>query len=273
MARRSRRSKRGSDGLRGLVLATLGLLLIGAFVAGYWWVQRTHAVLDAETNCPVSGPTGIHVILFDRSDPITDQQAQRIRQSLDRYKSDAAFGTRFEIYTFEGDTTHVLKPKLVICAPGKPGDANPLTENPEQIRKRYDTNFSTVLDQTVEELLRASRQNTSPIIESLRAASITSFGSIDAGHIPLRLTMVSDMVQHTGLNSHFQTEPNFAALSRSNSWPELQPQLKGAEVDILYLLRPTAARKGVPIQNRGHQAFWEQLVSATGGRLTSIDPY
>ncbi|MGJ4940632.1 hypothetical protein ACQR1W_08685 [Bradyrhizobium sp. HKCCYLS1011] len=273
MARHSRHSKRRMDGLRGALLGLLGLLLIGAFLGGYWWVQRTHPVLDAETNCPSSGPTAIHAILFDRSDPITDQQGQRIRQAIDRYKQDASFGTRFDIYTFEGDAVHVLKPKLVLCAPGKPGDANPWTENPEQVRKRYEAKFSAVLDQTVDDLLRASRQNSSPIIESLRAASVTSFGSVEAGQVPLRLTMVSDMVQHTALASQFQAEPNFSTLSHSNAWPLLEPRLKGAEVNILYLLRPAAVRGKAPIQNRGHQAFWEQLIAASGGRLATVEPH
>lgn len=271
MARRSRRSKGLSDGTRGVLLAILGLLLIGFLGGSYWWVKRTHAVLDA-ANCPVGGPTAIHVILFDRSDPITDQQGQRIRQEIERLKLNAPFGLRFDIYTFQGDTTHVLQPKLQICALGKPSEANPLIENPEKIRKQYEAKFSAVLDQTVAELLRASKENSSPIIESLRAASITSFGSVTAGQIPLRLTMISDMIQHTQLNSQFQADTNFQTLSHSNAWPGMQPQLKGADVNILYLLRPTAARKGAPIQNRGHQMFWEQLVSASGGRLTSTEP-
>jgi hypothetical protein len=262
-----------SDGARGLLLALLGLLLISAFGAGYWWVKQTRPTLDSETNCPTTGPTGIHVILFDRSDPISDQQAQRIRQAINRYKQDAPFGLRFDIYTFQGDTTHVLQPKLKICALGKPGDANPWIENPELVRKRYETKFAANLDQTVAELLRASKENSSPIIESLRAASITSFGAVDAGQIPLRLTMISDMVQHTALNSQFLAEPNFQALSHSTAWPSMQPQLKGAEVNILYLLRPTAIRKGVPIQSRGHEAFWEQLISASGGHVSTIEPY
>lgn len=103
MARRSRRSKGISDGARGLLLALLGLGLIGAFGIGFWWVKATRPTLDAE-NCPAAGPTGIHVILFDRSDPISDQQGQRIRQAIERYRQDAAFGVRFDLYTFQGDT-------------------------------------------------------------------------------------------------------------------------------------------------------------------------
>lgn len=272
MARRGRRSRGLSDGATGLMLGLAGILLIGALGGGYWFVKKSRPVLDAETNCPKSGPTGIHAILFDRSDPISEQQAQRIRQTIDKFKNDAPFGLRFDLYTFQGDTQHALKPKLVICALGKPNEANAWIENPEAVRRRYEIKFTAILDQSVAELLRGSQEKNSPIIESLRAAAISSFGPLDAGQIPLRLTMISDMVQNTALSNQFQTEPNFQQLSRAVAWPTLQPQLKGAEVDILYLLRLSALRKGSPIQTRGHQAFWEQLIAGSGGRILSIDP-
>jgi len=272
MVRRRRATKGLSDGWSGILLAIAGIAIIGGLGGGLWWVKHLRPQLDQETNCPASGPTGIHVILFDRSDPITDSQAQRIKQTIEKLKNEAPFGLRFDIYTFEGDSTHVLDPKLRICALGKPENANPLIENPEIIRRRYETRFAAVIDQTVSELLRASTQKTSPIIESIRAASITSFGPIERGQIPLHITMISDMIQNTALYSQFKTESNFPVLARNNSWASLQPQLKGAGADILYLSRPKAVRNGAQIQNRGHEAFWEQLIAAAGGHLDSVDP-
>lgn len=272
MARRRRRSKGRSDLLTGVALAVLGIAVIGALGATYWLVKRSHPVLDAETNCPNSGPTAVHIILIDRSDPISEQQGQRIRQSIDKLKNDATFGLRFDIYTFQGDAVHSLEPKLRICALGKPDEANPWIENPELVRRQYETRFVAVLDQTISELLRASSEPNSPIIESLRAAAISSFGSIEVGKIPLRVTMISDMVQNTRLSNQFQSEADFRKLSQSPAWAALQPRLKGADVDILYLLRLSAARNGKPVQNRGHQLFWEQLIESSGGRLLVIDP-
>jgi hypothetical protein len=158
-----------------------------------------------------------------------------------------------------------------VCAPGRPEDANELIENPEMIRRRYEEKFSLVLDGVVDSLLRATTLPSSPIIESMRGAAITSFGPVDSSKIPLRLTLVSDMVQHSRLNSHFRCETNFAQLSKNNTWPSLQPPLKRAQVDILYLLRPGASCGGKAIQNRGHQAFWEDLIRASGGTLQSIE--
>jgi len=107
MAQRGKRSRGLSDGQTGLLLGLGGIILIAALGGGYWFVKTSRHVLDSETNCPKSGPNGIHVILFDRSDPISEQQAQRIRQAIDKFKSEAPFGMRFDLYPgrFTGNCT------------------------------------------------------------------------------------------------------------------------------------------------------------------------
>jgi hypothetical protein len=269
---RSKQAKRETnDKAVGIVLGILGVLLIGILASGAWWLRTIKEPLDAD-NCPRSGPKAVHVIMIDRSDPVLGQQAQSVRQQVEKLKNDALFGTRFDVYTFEGDTKNEMRPIVQVCAPGRPEDANELIENPELVRRRYEERFSQVLDHAVTELLHVSTLPNSPIIESVRAAAITSFGPVTAGKIPLHVTLVSDMVQNTALTSHFKTEPNFAQLSKSPAWTSLQPNLKGADVNILYLVRPDAKRGSVTIQNRGHQLFWEQLIAASGGRLNSILP-
>jgi hypothetical protein len=161
---------------------------------------------------------------------------------------------------------------LNLCAPGKPEEANELIENPERIKRLYDEKFSAQIDLAVEHLLHATTLPSSPIIESIRAASITSFSTEDAGRIPLRLTLISDMIQNSPAYSQFRTDSNFEALSKNQIWPGLRPQLEGVEVDILYLLREGATRNGKQIQNRGHQDFWESLIDSSGGQLVSFKP-
>ncbi len=272
MASRSRRAKRESqDRIRGVLLMVLGAALLVGLGALSWWVKTSKVALGPD-NCPVTGPRAVHVIIIDQSDPISGQQSQQIREYLSGIKRHAAFGTRFEIYTFEGNTTDELRPKLSICAPGKPEEANELIENPERIKRTYDQKFSAQIDASLESLLHASTLPTSPIIESIRAASITSFGGSDVDNIPLHLTLISDMIQHSAAFSQFRADSNFEALSKTPAWAGLRPQLKGAETDILYLLRDEAKRNGKPIQNRGHQEFWEHLIVSSGGQLASIRP-
>lgn len=271
MARRSRNKRSKSvDVVIGILLAIVGLVILGLLVGFLWWVKKTKVVLDETTNCPLAGPRAVHALIFDRTDPISPQQGQRIRQWMKAQREGASFATRFDFYTVEGDTRNVLAPVLTICSPNRPEEANELIENPELIKQRYEQKFVAILEGEIGKLLSVSTRPTSPIIESMKAASVSSFGPFEQRKIPLRLTMISDMIQHTPqFYSHFLTEPNFEQLARSTAWRSLQPNLFGAAVNILYLQNPKAQRSGRPIQNRVHQVFWEHLILFSNGRLVS----
>src|SRR5690606_6859381 len=141
---------------------------------------------DGRTNCPVTGPRSLHAIIIDRSDPISGQQAQRLRQLVSTWKSEAEFALRFDVYTVEGDASNVVEPVLQICSPGKPDNVNPIYQNPDRVRKRFEESFSAVLDRTVEQLLKESTRSSSPIIESTKAAALSSFGPFSGFKTPLQ---------------------------------------------------------------------------------------
>jgi hypothetical protein len=271
--REGRRGKsRKEQGLSVLLLLG-GALILGVLGAGYWFLVRGKPQINEATLCPMQGPRSVRAILIDRSDPITPQQAQRVRQEFDRLRN-TAVAERIDLYVAVGDAVNVLEPKLRLCNPGQGKDANELYQNPAFIQKRFDTQFWGAIEKTMDELLRASTQPASPILESIRAAAVDSFGSFEQGSIPLSLTIVSDMVQHTAANSHFRNEVDFDGLSRAPAWRQLQANLKGAEVHIFYLLRPEARlRDGKPVQNRRHQLFWERALTASNGRLMAIESF
>jgi hypothetical protein len=111
MARRSRQKRAAyMDRSIGLLLILVGIVLIRLLIGGAWWIDRSTPTIDAETNCPVSGHKVVHVLMFDRSDPISGQQAQRIKFGVNELKRTADFGYRFDIYTFEGDSKSALEP-------------------------------------------------------------------------------------------------------------------------------------------------------------------
>lgn len=272
MVRRNKRRAKLFDKIVGIALAAVGVVILGMLGAGAYWLKKTKPVLDPQTGCPMQGPIVIHAILFDQTDPISPQQGQQVKQRIERYKSEASFGYRFDLYTFTGDTKNVLKPVLQLCSPGRPEEANELIANPQLEKKRYEERFAAVLDRTVVELLREQRRDTSPLIESLKAAAVSSFGPVQPHDVRLRMTVVSDLIQHSANYSHFKSPSDFSQLSRTITWSTIAPQLKGAELDVLYILRPEAKRSGKPIQDRGHQLFWEQLIEAANGTLLRVDP-
>jgi hypothetical protein len=290
MVRRTRRSKRGmADATAGALLTVVGLALILALGGAVWWVRSTRVALDPQTNCPADGPRAVHVVIFDRSDPVSPQQRQRIRQVMDKLKSEAPFGYRFDIYTFEGDAKNVLEPIRVVCSPGPPWKANWLIENPERVLRNYEERFASVLDQAIDPLLKSSVQPSSPIIESLRSAAISSFGPLkesfdplrkpseaaprQSRKVPLRVTLFSDMIQNTAFYSQIRLDWDFDKLSKHPEWPSLRPDFNGADVEIFYLLRPQKGPGGRPVQSRGHQAFWEALVAASNGRPMGFEAF
>ena len=233
--------------------------MLGVLLLFYYWPgQRVR--LDAD-NCPVDGPNFIHVVLIDRSDPITPLQAVRVQQMIDDLVKTARPGERFDLYVAEGDGKNLM-PSVKICSVSRGADANQLYENPAMIERKFQERFVAPLTSEVTRLMEPSTRPNSPILESIRTIAITSFGT--APKAAKSLTIVSDLIQNSPLNSHFKGETNFGDLQRRPQWSELHANLEKVDVRVLYLQRPAARRpNGQPIQNRGHQDFWKDVLEAS----------
>jgi len=192
-ARPRRTSSRRGQGMAGNLKAVLllgGSLAVGACLFGAHWVLApAKADWDQATLCPAAGPSGVHVVLIDRSDPITALQAQRVRQVVERAISEAQPAERIDLYVAEGDGRDALTPRISLCNPGR--DGNQYYQNPRRIRERYDASFRAPVEATLTSLLETSRRNVSPIIESIKAVCVGAFGSLPQGR-PTRVTVISD---------------------------------------------------------------------------------
>jgi hypothetical protein len=272
-SRRRSRPRRGNAGARdvalGLTLSALGISIIAALLFAWWYVSSNSETLGAD-NCPTRGPKAVHAILIDRSDPVTPLQQQQILQDIQRSIRAARAGERFDLFVAEGDAVNTLAPSVSLCSPGRGADASSLYQNPEMIQRAFDERFVRILEAELRKLLEPSSRQNSPILESIKAAAVASFGSVEAA-TPKRLIIISDMIQHSALNSHYRGETDFDELSRRTQWRALQANLTSVEVTVFYLLRPNARRPGGrPLQDRGHQLFWERAVRASGGQLMEL---
>lgn len=268
MRQRSRRTspeqrRQTTQKLWGMLFAVAAIAILGSAGYLYFLAQGTRTPIDT-ANCPTTGPRFVHVILIDRSDPITPLQAARVRQVVGRLAQDSRAGERFDLYVAEGDGVNTLTPAISVCSAGRGSDANALYQNPTLIQHAFEERFIGPLLNEVDHLLIPVSRPNSPILESIRTVAITSFGNVRREG--LRLTIVSDLVQHSPLNSHFRGETSFPEFQRRPQWAQLRPNLAGVEeLRVLYLLRPNAKRSnGQIIQGPQHEEFWRQVFEAGG---------
>lgn len=101
----------------GLVVGLI-VLLLGGIGGATWWARTNRVAIDPDTLCPEQGPSAIHAILIDRSDPLTPLQQARVRQRIDEIVESAPVGGRVAIYLAESDGVEALPPALALCNPG-----------------------------------------------------------------------------------------------------------------------------------------------------------
>jgi hypothetical protein len=253
------------DSLKMVAVIVVALAMLGGSGA-FWWVSSKQVPIDQATLCPKAGPTAVHAVLIDRSDPITDLQARRVRQVLNQAILDGPVGAKIALYVADTDGNQALTPLVALCNPGR--ESNPLYQNPRKIREQFELNFKARMNESINMLLVASRGENSPIMESLKAICIDAFGPV-AAEVPLRLTIVSDLIQNSATASHYR-DRDYEALLRSPRLQALRADCKGAEVDIIYLLRPT--QRGRPsVQNSAHQSFWDRYLQLMNTRPRGLE--
>lgn len=244
-----------------LALATI--LIAGAAIGFLGWSRMTRVDLDTATLCPTSGPTAVHAILLDQSDPITPLQAQRLGQIVDRVVDEAAVGERIDLYVLTQDFTQAMLPRLSLCRPKSEGSM--WTENPKRVHDRYVARFRQPLDEALRLLMTPSPSQTSPIMESIKAVCVAAFGAVSRD-IPARLTVASDMIQYSNVLNHYK-QRSFDIFAASPAFNEVVADCHRAAVDVLYFTRPRDAR----VQDRRHQLFWEKFFDRENATLNRME--
>ena len=271
MARRSGRARARGYGPRRGSRSTVGpwlvvaasLAVVALMVGGYATVKKSQIQLDAVTMCPISGPTAVHAVLLDRSDPITPLQAQKLRQVLDKAVGDAALGERIDLYVLAGDGTQALSPSISLCRPRSEGNA--LYENNAKMAAAYRDRFRKPLADALAAMMEPASTKTSPIMESVKAVCVAAYGGLPKD-APAALTIASDMIQYSPLLDHYRNK-DFDDFALTPGFHEVLANCHRANVDVLYLIRP----RDVRVQDRRHQLFWEKFFDRENSTLVSME--
>lgn len=251
--------RRGSP--KFLLVLGVGLALIVAIISTRVFLMPDP--IDTDTLCPRGGVHAVHAVLIDRSDPLSPLQATQVRQRLEGIIANAQPGERIDLFMADADGREAPAPVLSLCSPGS--EANPIYQNVRKVRERYEDAFRRPIEEAINALLSPSRTDSSPIMESIKSVCVGSFGSLPAG-IPVRLTIVSDMLQNSPVMNHFR-DREFARFLASPRLASVLADCRSARVHILYVLQPQYRA----YQTRPHQVFWENLFDRMNARVAAID--
>lgn len=247
--------------------------LVGLFLLGSACGER----LDPQ-GCPADGPTREVVVLFDASDPLTPKHRAEVGRILEEMLDPSRSSRHGKLAVREKErvTVYVLEssamgiePAEQICHPGDPADrswVDGLMSGGVIARARWDR-FRRELGGVVAELFPEDGQlseKESPILETIAAITPRHAGSQrDEQSARTHLVIVSDLLQHTGSLSHYETYPNPDRMPR-----EMMTDLTWVEVSLFRLEREQYA----PFQTPEHFYWWTDFVEAMKGIVVWQQP-
>ncbi len=260
MASRRRKSR---ERIVPIVVLAVLVALIGAVVV----FLSTRPTVDPDTFCPHGGNYARTAILIDATDSLSATQAKAIREEVEDLRRRLALYEWVGVFVLSEDNLVLPVPEIQKCNPGS--EPNPIYENPDMVRRRFEEEFRKPLDDAIGRLVKTTRPSpTSPILEMIRAVAL------DRDYVstqPRRLIVVSDMLQNVSEYSHYRDGSDFRTW-RDTDYARgfLQVSLLGVEVEILYLRR--VDKPSGPLQTRSHVKFWEDYFAAVGATVTILKP-
>ncbi len=260
-----KKHKRAQDRL-GIALITLVALVIAGGGAGYFYLQQSRVALDETTLCPKDGARTLTVVLVDRTDPLTTIQGASLRQRLEEIKDGIAQYGALKIYSVEPILETLLRPVVDLCNPGRSEDIDPKFGNPRLVEKRWRERFEKPIEKLLDDLIQAHEADSSPIMETVQSIAVSTFRGNAVAEIPKRLIIASDMLQHTADYSQYSGSLDFREFRKSPYYRRLQADLRGVEVEIIYVRRDTRHAA----QGKAHIQFWRDYIHDLGGTLTRV---
>lgn len=254
---------RRSSGGQSNVLWSVMLVGLLAFIGlGGAWVYRTlgsRGHLDEKTLCPTDGPAGLTVILLDLTDPLTEVQASRLRGLLTEEIERAPVATMVSIGVVS-ELPQNWGPRFALCKPATGADASIIYENPDLIAKRFETGFLDVFNKSLDEMMQATTEKHSPIMEALQALISGTSGSVGR-EMPKRIILVSDLIQNSQTLSFYRGE-DWDSFEKSGAVERLARNLEGARIMILQIPRPGAG----PSVIAKVDPFWSNYLDRQGAK-------
>lgn len=266
MSRRQKRLRR---------LAVINLLIAIVAVAGIGYAAYTFSQqpgYDQETLCPFqdagAAPPPHTVVILDKTDSYTPDQARLIASVIRRTKDRLEMGERITLAVLDGRGNYNPRGALSLCNPGRGEQVNPLYTNPRLVQERYEARFGGPLEAALADLMEPRQAPRSPILETLaRQAQTEAFGD-DAER--RRVILISDMLQNSDIFTVYGAgagvppkdlpRPSAAARTLMERFGD---DLTGVQLEVRLIPRP----RWEDAQRSVLREYWGDLAAELGMRL------
>lgn len=264
----SREVKARKGKIAGIVVIICVITAFASFFA--YKLFNPKPQIDAETNCPKTGPATYTAIVIDTTDSINAIQKIAIENEFSQIKAQVPKFGALAIYAagFEGE---VSKPVFAQCNPGDVSQMDKLREGRILVKKRWTKDFQQPLDRVLQKMLSRTPADNTPLLEAIQSVSVQSFGQLRGfgkDEVPKKLIIISDMLQNSVNLNLYKQIPPIQQFLKSEAYKKIRSDLRDVDVSIFFIRRQT--KKG--IQGPKLLRFWEDLILAQGGRLIHFKP-
>ena len=261
-SRRSRRNGGGGTPWGAIAKVAGGGATLAGLGVVFFMVNQKAEATDPGTWCNRAGPAEVHLILLDASDPLDGVQAETARAKVISAIRAAPENARVDIYLADRGDGSLGEPIFSKCNPGQPGTFDAAISDVEKTKRDYEQGYLAAVEETMTKVLQVEPAKTSPIIESLRAAATKSFARLPES-TPVKITLVSDMVQNSPMLRQSKGASEFDAFKKSAGWSSALVDLHHARISIVYVTRANYR----DVQSNAHINWWSQYFDAMNGTL------
>lgn len=267
--RRTRDQKDDFWGILMLVFAGV----IAFSVTGLYLYNKFHATeIDKKSLCPTSGVTSVTALLIDATDKLSIQQKQAFSNAFQSLRESMPVHGRLDLYFIHSAQTSLLKPVVSLCNPGHGSEISSLVGNPKHVEQTWQEGFSKPLEREISQLLEASPEKESPILESIQSVVLTSLSEPSLKNKPKNLILVSDLMQHTQNLSLYRGATAIDGYFQSKTFEGLKIDLRDINMSVWMLGRENALSRSkladiwqrIFAEQGAQNAFFCVLVESNG---------
>lgn len=258
MSRSYRRTNNAN--LKGVFIIALGVVI----VAGMFVLARSSKAALGPDLCPAAGPSGLLVLIVDATDHLSEAQKLDVKNRLQRQIVEVAVGWRVEVWNIAPGAGVPAVIGVPLCRPARAVDVSSLTANPRLAEERY-SQFTQSVTRMLEDVLSRPDSSGSPILESLQAVGLRSFGSPALiKETPKRLVLVSDLIQNTDRLSFLHGIPPYDDFQGSRAFDALRAPISGVQVEVMLLARSGGLAPSQLV------TWWQEYFVSMGATLVSV---